>query len=109
MAKRSDSKLKAVTEGWIRLAKAAIETGDFGSHQVIADKVGISQGYLSGILKGRYQTSKAVDKLSEFLGLEDATIEVATPTLRELMEVAVTKDEDALRHVIALLKTLPDA
>ena len=108
MSDRGKGIRRPVTPKWIDAASTAIRSGEHGTHREIAEAVGMTQGYISSLIAGRYQTSTVLDALNQLLGLGDIGLggEVDTPLLRELVHAAEGKDEETIRSLIDILKRI---
>jgi hypothetical protein len=99
---------RPISAAWLSAANAAVRSGEHGTHQEIADALEVSQGYVSGLIAGRYQTSTLLDALNKHLGLGSLGLvdEAGTPLIRELMQAAEGKDEETIRDLIRILNRL---
>ena len=99
---------RVVTAGWIRAAKGAVRTGDFGSRSDIAKVIGVSPGYISNLLNGRYQSSCHLDDLTAHLRISRASFSDAVddPLLRRIIKNLEAQDVKTLMALEDLLNQM---
>lgn len=96
---------RAVTAQWIASARAALARSK-RSKASLGAKCGTSGPYISQLLSGKYETSTYLDCLSRELEIDAPPIEVATPELRDIMDMAAGLDEDMIKQLRVVAKSL---